>query len=186
VRSEPLRLPGLVLFTPLVHEDARGFVFEGFNARRFRDATGIDARFVQENHSRSARGVLRGMHLQAFPGAQGKLVRVVRGAIFDVAIDARRNSPTFGEWCGVELSESDRRALWVPAGFAHGFVALGDGTEVQYHLTEHWQPGLERVVRWNDPDVGIAWPPGVAPVLSDRDANAGTLAEIPEAELTPI
>jgi len=186
VKSEPLTIPGLVLFTPHIHADSRGFVFESFNEHHFRNATGTDARFVQQNHSSSARGVLRGIHLQAFPRAQGKLIQVIRGAIFDVAVDARRHSPTFGKWCGVELSESNHQALWVPAGFGHGFISLSDNTEVQYHLTDYWQPGLERVVRWNDPDVGIKWPPAIQPLLTDRDAHAGGLSAIAESELTPI
>jgi dTDP-4-dehydrorhamnose 3,5-epimerase len=186
MKSETLAIPGLVRFTPDIHGDDRGFLFESFNERDFQTATGTEARFVQENHSRSARGVLRGIHLQAYPGAQGKLVRVVRGAIFDVAVDARRHSPTFGQWCGVELSESNRHALWVPAGFGHGFLSLSDDTEVIYRLTDYWQPELQRFVRWNDPAIGIEWPIDPVPVLAPRDANADTLAHIPEHELVPV
>ena len=123
MKWEALSIPGLMLATPRIHGDERGLLFESFNESEFCNATGVNPQFVQENHSRSACGVLRGIHLQAFPRAQGKLVRVVRGAIFDVAVDARRHSPTFGKWCGVELSETNPQALWVPAGFGHGFLS---------------------------------------------------------------
>lgn len=186
MKWEALSIPGLMLATPRIHGDERGLLFESFNESEFCNATGVKPHFVQENHSRSACGVLRGIHLQAFPRAQGKLVRVVRGAIFDVAVDARRHSPTFGKWCGVELSETNPQALWVPAGFGHGFLSLRDDTEVVYRLTDYWQPTLERFIRWNDPDLGIEWPQHLQPILAQRDANAGTLSDIPDHELPPF
>ena len=186
MKWEPLAILGLFLATPDIHGDDRGFLFESFNEIDFRKSTGVDTRFVQENHSRSACGVLRGIHLQAWPRSQGKLVRVVSGAIFDVVVDARRNSPTFGQWCGVELSESNHQVLWVPPGFGHGFLSLRDDTEVIYRLTDYWQPALERCIRWNDPAISIQWPLKPTPRLTPRDANAGALTDISEHELATL
>ncbi|MDQ6689537.1 MAG: dTDP-4-dehydrorhamnose 3,5-epimerase [Gemmatimonadota bacterium] len=149
-------LPGVFIVTPRVFRDERGFFLESFNAATFAEA-GIDARFVQDNHSRSAKGVLRGMHYQ-LNRPQGKLVRAVRGRIFDVAADIRRGSPTFGKWVGVTLDDNDMSALWIPAGFAHGFCALSDGVDVTYKCTEFYAPEDERGVLWNDPLLGIQWP----------------------------
>jgi len=169
-------LPGVKLLEPRVFTDARGFFLESWNARTFA-AAGIDAAFVQDNHSRSAKGVLRGLHYQ-IQSPQGKLVRVVAGAVFDVAVDLRKSSRTFGCWAGFELSAENRRQVWIPAGFAHGFLSLREGTEVIYKCTDFYSAQAERALLWNDPAIAIAWPlDGIAaPLLSDRDAAAETLA----------
>jgi dTDP-4-dehydrorhamnose 3,5-epimerase len=164
-------IPDVLVIEPKVFGDARGFFFESFNERAFREATGVDARFVQDNHSRSAKGVLRGLHYQ-LQQPQGKLVRVVRGAVFDVAVDIRRSSPTFGKWVGVELSEENHLQFWVPAGFAHGFVVLSDSADFLYKTTDYYAPQHERCILWNDADLGITWPVerfGGAPQLSAKD-----------------
>jgi dTDP-4-dehydrorhamnose 3,5-epimerase len=169
-------IPDVKLIEPKVFGDDRGFFLESWNARAFADA-GIDATFVQDNHSRSAKGVLRGLHYQMNP-AQGKLVRVVAGAVFDVAVDMRRSSPTFGQWVGETLSAENKRMLWVPAGFAHGFVALADGTELLYKCTEFYTPAAEHSLAWDDPSVGIAWPlDGAAPLVSAKDAVGTAFAD---------
>jgi dTDP-4-dehydrorhamnose 3,5-epimerase len=175
----PTRLPGVVLIKPRVFGDDRGFFLETWQARRFAEA-GIDAAFVQDNHSRSAQWVLRGLHYQ-IQQAQGKLVRVVRGAVYDVAVDVRRSSPTFGQWVGVELSDVNHQMLWVPPGFAHGFLSLTPVVDFVYRCTDYYAPTHERTVVWNDPAIGIEWPlpDGVLPALAPRDANAPTL---PDAE----
>jgi dTDP-4-dehydrorhamnose 3,5-epimerase len=167
-----LDIDGLVVFEPKVFGDDRGAFFESFNQTRFREATGADAPFVQDNHSISKQGVVRGLHYQLEPHAQGKLVRVAVGAAYDVAVDIRRSSPTFGKWAGVELSATNRKQLWIPAGFAHGFLALEEGTEFLYKTTDFWHGASERSIRWDDPAIGIQWPLGVAPVLSAKDAAA--------------
>lgn len=157
---------------PRVFGDARGFFFESFNARAFTQATGIDATFVQDNHSRSARGVLRGLHYQ-IRQPQGKLVRVVNGRVFDVAVDLRRSSPRFGQWTGVELSEDDHRQLWIPPGFAHGFVVLSESADFLYKTTDYYAPEHERCLRWDDPSISIDWPlGGLTPLLSAKDGQA--------------
>lgn len=173
----PLRLPEVLLIEPRVFEDARGWFYESFNARAFAAATGLDVTFVQDNHSRSARGVLRGLHYQLPPAAQGKLVRAVAGSILDVAVDVRRSSPTFGKWVAETLSAVNKRQLYVPAGFAHGFVALEDGTEVLYKTTDFYTPDAERSIRWDDPDLAIEWPSELAPLLADKDAAAPLLRD---------
>jgi len=162
-------IPDVLVIEPKVFGDSRGFFFESHNEQRFREATGVDARFVQDNHSRSARGVLRGMHYQ-IAQPQGKLLRVVRGSIFDVAADLRRSSATFGRWVGVELTEENNRQMWVPAGFAHGFIVTSDTADVLYKTTDYYAPPHERCIMWNDADLGIAWPEGLTPVLSAKDA----------------
>lgn len=163
-------LPGVLLLEPRVFGDARGFFMESFNQRTFNDCTGLKVDFVQDNHSRSARGVLRGLHYQLPPRAQGKLVRVVRGAVLDVAVDMRRSSPTFGRWIAEELSETNHRQLWIPPGFAHGFVVLTDSADFLYKTTDYYAPEAERAVRWDDPRLAIDWPDtGVAPQLSAKD-----------------
>ncbi len=167
-------LPGVLLLQPKVFRDDRGFFLESYRADRFR-AAGIPETFVQDNHSRSQRGVLRGLHYQE-PNAQGKLVRCTRGAIFDVAVDIRKGSPTFGKWYGVELNETAQQMLWVPAGFAHGFCALADGTDVLYKVTAFYDPTADRSIVWNDPDIGIAWPIR-DPRLSPKDAAAPRLRD---------
>ena len=170
MQATRLAIPDVVLIEPKVFGDARGFFFESFNQRAFNEATGTDHQFVQDNHSRSARGVLRGLHYQ-IQQPQGKLVRVVRGAVFDVAVDIRRSSPTFGRWVGEKLSEDNHRQLWVPPGFAHGFVVLSDTAEFLYKTTDYYAPEHERCIAWNDPSLAIDWQlDGVAPLLSAKDA----------------
>jgi dTDP-4-dehydrorhamnose 3,5-epimerase len=159
---------------PRVFGDARGFFFESFNARDFAQATGLQVDFVQDNHSRSARGVLRGLHYQ-IEHAQGKLVRVVQGEVFDVAVDLRRRSPTFGQWEGVHLSADNHKQLWVPPGFAHGFVVLSESAEFLYKTTDYWYAEHERSLLWNDPAIGIDWPIDFEPQLAAKDASAKTL-----------
>jgi dTDP-4-dehydrorhamnose 3,5-epimerase len=171
-------LEGVLILEPKVFGDDRGFFLESFNQRAFDDAVGHHVDFVQDNHSRSARGVLRGMHLQAAPHEQGKLVRVVRGSVFDVAVDLRAGSPTFGRWEGVELSEENHRQLWIAPGLAHGFLVTSPFADFLYKTTNYYAPGSERSVRWDDPEIGIAWPDLGAPhVLSDKDARAPLLAD---------
>lgn len=158
-------LPGVLVLEPRVFGDARGFFFESHNDKRFKDAVGSEIRFVQDNHSRSAKGVLRGMHYQ-IQQPQGKLLRVVRGSIFDVAIDMRRSSPAFGKWVGVELTEENNRQMWVPPGFAHGFLVTSETADVLYKATDYYAPSHERCILWNDAEVGIEWPTGQDPALS--------------------
>ncbi len=181
MRRRETPLPGVVLLEPRVFEDERGFFYESYNERTFA-RLGIRHRFVQDNHSRSRRGVVRGLHYQ-LPHAQAKLVRVTRGAVWDVAVDIRRGSPTFGRWWGVELSEENRLQLLIPEGFAHGFVALTDGAEVQYKVSAPYDPEGDRGIRWDDPDLAIAWPlDGIEPLLSPKDRGLPRLAEVePEA-----
>ena len=172
----PTTLPGVLLIEPRVFGDERGFFFESFNARAFREATGVALDFVQDNHSHSRRDVLRGIHYQVRQ-AQGKLVRAVSGEVFDVAVDLRRGSPTFGRWEGFRLSAENRRMLWVPPGFGHGFLVLSDSADFLYKTTDYWAPEHERCLAWNDPEVGIDWPlAGRAPVLSAKDAQGLPLA----------
>ena len=169
-------LPGVLIIEPKVFGDARGFFFESFNRREFQDATGVDVNFVQDNHSRSGRGVLRGLHYQ-IDQPQGKLVRVTRGAVFDVAVDMRKSSPAFGQWAGAELSEDNHRQLWVPPGFAHGFLVLSDSADFLYKTTDYYAPQHERCLAWNDPAVGIAWPLDGEPTLSAKDQSGRSLAD---------
>jgi dTDP-4-dehydrorhamnose 3,5-epimerase len=166
----------VLLLEPQVFGDARGFFFESFNAKVFREATGVALDFVQDNHSRSARGVLRGLHYQ-LQQPQGKLVRVVRGAVFDVAVDIRRSSPTFGKWVGAELSEENQRQLWVPPGFAHGFVVLSESADFLYKTTDYYAPQHERCIAWNDPVVGVEWPLRSPPQVSAKDAQGASLKD---------
>ena len=164
-----LAIPDVVLIEPKVFGDARGFFFESFNQKAFNDATGTNHQFVQDNHSRSSKGVLRGLHYQ-IQQPQGKLVRVVRGAVFDVAVDIRKSSPTFGQWVAEELSEDNHRQLWVPPGFAHGFMVLSETAEFLYKTTDYYAPVYERCIVWDDPDLAIDWPNiGMAPLLSAKD-----------------
>ena len=167
-------IPDVVVVKPRVFGDERGFFLESWQEAKFA-AAGIDARFVQDNHSCSSRNTLRGLHYQ-LRQPQGKLVRVTRGAAFDVAVDIRRSSPTFGKWMGVELSAANREMLWVPQGFAHGFLALEDGTEFQYKCTDYYAPEHERAIAWNDPDLAIQWPlrADESPTLSAKDAAASS------------
>ncbi|WP_172199998.1 dTDP-4-dehydrorhamnose 3,5-epimerase [Niveibacterium sp. COAC-50] len=170
-------LPEVLILEPKVFGDSRGFFMESFNANTFREATGLDVQFVQDNHSRSTRGVLRGLHYQ-LQQPQGKLVRVPRGRVFDVAVDMRRSSPNFGKWVGVELSEDNHRQLWIPAGFAHGFVVLSDSADFLYKTTDYYAPAHERCLKWNDTTVCVQWPPeGIEPSLSAKDQLGKPLAD---------
>ncbi len=172
------KLPEVLLLEPKVFGDERGFFVESFNQRAFDAAVGHPVVFVQDNHSRSARGVLRGLHYQLPPHAQGKLVRVVSGCVFDVAADLRRSSPRFGQWVGVELSADNHRQLWIPPGFAHGFLVLSESADFLYKTSGYYAPQAEACVRWDDADVAVRWPDtGLAPVLSAKDAIAASLAE---------
>ncbi len=176
MKVTPSRLTDVLLIEPTVHGDARGFFLESFNRRDFRQQTGLDLDFVQDNHSRSAKGVLRGLHYQQ-EQPQGKLVRVVRGAVFDVAVDLRRASADFGRWVGHELSESNHHQLWIPAGFAHGFLVLSEAADFLYKTSDYYAPQQERCIAWNDPDIGIEWPVSVSPTVSTKDAAAPTLRQ---------
>lgn len=176
MKVKPTALPEVLLIEPEVFGDERGFFMESFNARRFRQATGVEAEFVQDNHSRSVRGVLRGIHYQVVK-PQGKLVRVTAGAVYDVAVDLRRSSPRFGRWVGVELSEQNKCQLWVPPGFGHAFLVLSDSADFLYKTTEYWQRELDRSVRWDDPTLAIDWPLSGAPVLAAKDAAAALLVQ---------
>lgn len=176
MKVEACPIPGPMLIEPRVFGDERGFFMETWNATAFREV-GIDAQFVQDNQSRSQKGVLRGMHFQN-PGAQGKLVRVTSGAVFDVVVDMRRTSPRFGQWYGVELTADNRRMLWVPEGFAHGFLTLADDTDFLYKCTAPYAPQHERTLAWDDPAVGIEWPLDGEPILSEKDAGGQALHEV--------
>jgi dTDP-4-dehydrorhamnose 3,5-epimerase len=174
MRGEPTSIPDVLLIEPRVFEDARGFFFESWNRRAFAEA-GIDADFVQDNHSRSQRGVLRGLHYQ-IEHAQGKLVRVSAGEVFDVAVDLRRSSATFGRHVAISLSARNRRMLYIPPGFAHGFLVVSDVAEFLYKTTDYWYPAHERTLLFNDPALDIAWPSGIEPVLAAKDAAGLSLA----------
>jgi dTDP-4-dehydrorhamnose 3,5-epimerase len=169
-------LEGLLLLEPRVFGDDRGFFFESFNARRFTELTGVTLPFVQDNHSRSARNVLRGLHYQ-IQQAQGKLVRVTAGSVYDIAVDIRKSSPTFGQWYGIELSAENKRQLWIPPGFAHGFAVTSDAAEFLYKTTDYWAPEFERSILWNDPAIGIEWPLDGTPLLSAKDLQGALLAD---------
>jgi len=187
MQVEQLRSPGgqviegPLLISPRVLADGRGFFFESWNQRHFDEAVGTPTIFLQDNHSRSSKGVLRGLHVQLEPEPQGKLVRCPVGAIFDVAVDLRRSSPTFGQWVGAELSAENQQQLWVPVGFGHGFLTLSDTAEVLYKASGFWSKSCERSLLWNDPDLAIAWPldrlNGSAPLLAEKDAAAPGFAE---------
>ena len=175
----PTPIEGVLILEPKVFGDARGFFYESFNARDFEQATGLQRHFVQDNHSKSAKGVLRGMHYQA-QNPQGKLVRVTQGAVFDAVVDIRPGSKTYGQWFGLELSADNKKQLWIPEGLAHGFLVTSDSTEFLYKTTDYYNPAFERSLLWNDPDVGIEWPLyllDAAPLLAAKDASALTLAQ---------
>lgn len=178
MKATPLAIADVILLEPQVFEDERGFFFESFNKQAFERTCGQAPIFVQDNHSRSSRGVLRGLHYQLPPKAQGKLVRVVYGQVFDVAVDIRRGSPTYGDWVGERLSAENKRQLWIPEGFAHGFLTLSDAAEVIYKTTEFYAQELERCIHWDDPVIGIEWPvtPSV-PSLSPKDAKAAPFVD---------
>lgn len=171
----PTAIPDVLVIEPKVFGDARGFFFESFNQKAFNQATGLNLNFVQDNHSRSAKGVLRGLHYQ-IEQPQGKLVRVVRGAVFDVVVDIRKRSPTFGKWVGIELSEENHRQVWVPPGFAHGFVVTSESADFLYKTTNYYAPEHERCILWSDPAIGIQWPTGLKPQLSAKDMAGQTFA----------
>jgi dTDP-4-dehydrorhamnose 3,5-epimerase len=177
MRTDAMEMSGLLIIEPRAYADERGHFFEAFNRREFADTVDANHEFVQDNQSRSAQHVLRGLHYQLAPRAQGKLVRVVRGAVFDVAVDIRRSSPTFGQWFGLELTEDNFKQLWVPPGFAHGFLALTEPADLLYKVTDYYSPEHDRSIRWNDPGIGIEWPLDGEPILSDKDASAPYLAE---------
>jgi dTDP-4-dehydrorhamnose 3,5-epimerase len=178
MKAVPTDIPGPLIIEPRIFGDERGFFMETWNAAGFREL-GLDLAFVQDNHSRSQKGVLRGLHFQN-PGAQGKLVRVTRGAVFDVAVDLRRSSDHFGKWVGVELSAENKRMLWVPEGFAHGFVTLADDTDFLYKCTARYAPEHEHTLAWDDPEVGIDWPlADLEPIVSEKDRRGLSLSDVP-------
>lgn len=181
MKVTPSSIPEILVFEPTVFGDDRGFFYESYNARHFSQMTGLSVNFVQDNHSRSAKNVLRGLHYQ-IRQPQGKLVRVVSGAIFDVVLDIRASSPFFGRWIGVELSAENRRQLWVPPGFAHGFVVTSDSAECLYKTTDYWSPEHERSILWSDPALAIDWPLAGEPMLSGKDSHGKLLAD---AEVFP-
>lgn len=170
MKITPTAIADVLIIEPQVFGDSRGFFFESFNQRAFNVATGTDYSFVQDNHSRSARGVLRGLHYQ-LDQPQGKLVRVARGAVFDVAVDIRPQSPAFGKWVGLELSEANNLQLWIPPGFAHGFLVLSESADFLYKTTDYYAPKQERCIAWNDPTLAIPWPLDVVPTLSVKDST---------------
>jgi len=174
MKATPTSLPDVLLLEPRVFGDDRGFFLESWNARTFREATGLDVTFVQDNHSYSARNVLRGIHYQVVR-PQGKLVRVVTGTVFDVAVDLRRSSPTFGRWVGAELSARNKQQMWIPPGFGHGFLVLSEAADFLYKTTDYWIGQHDRTLRWNDPMLAIDWPLNGAPILAARDAAAPLL-----------
>lgn len=176
MQVEVTPLADLLLITPRVFGDARGFFYESFNQRAFAEATGVTAAFVQDNHSRSAQHVLRGLHYQ-IRQPQGKLVRATQGEVFDVAVDLRRASPSFGQWYGVNLSADNKQMLWIPPGFAHGFLVLSDSAEVQYKATDYYAPDHERSLRWDDPAIAIGWPLSAMPLLSAKDEQGLMMAQ---------
>jgi dTDP-4-dehydrorhamnose 3,5-epimerase len=169
-------IPDLLILEPTIFGDARGFFYESFNQKVFAEKTSVNTDFVQDNHSRSARGVLRGLHYQ-IKQPQGKLVRVVVGEVFDVAVDIRQSSPTFGKWVGVNLNAQDKRMFWMPPGFAHGFLVLSEYAEFLYKTTTYYAPEYERTLLWNDPQLAIAWPSGIEPLLSEKDRTGKLLQD---------
>ena len=177
MKATSTAIPDVLILEPRVFRDSRGFFFESFNQRDFNAATGTDFTFVQDNHSRSSKGVLRGLHYQVTQ-PQGKLVRVVRGAVFDVTVDIRPASPTFGHWAGLELNEDDHRQLWIPPGFAHGFLVLSESADVLYKTTEYYLPTDEACLAWDDPGIGIQWPLRAPPILSSRDRQGRRLKPV--------
>ena len=175
MKVTPTAIPDVLIIEPKVFGDARGFFYESFNQKAFNEATGNTCQFVQDNHSRSNKGVLRGLHYQ-IRQPQGKLVRVVCGAVFDVAVDIRKGSPTFGQWVGIELTEENHKQLWIPAGFAHGFLVTSDSAEFLYKTTDYYAPEHERSIAWNDPTIGIQWPLNGEPQLSSKDKLGSQLS----------
>ncbi len=172
MRVLPSDIPDVLILEPRVFGDERGFFYESYNEKVFRESTGLDVHFVQDNHSRSAKGVLRGLHYQLPPAAQGKLVRCTAGEVFDVAVDIRRSSPTFGKWIGVFLSAENKRQMWIPEGFAHGFLVVSEWAEFLYKTTNYYSPQFEQGICWADPELAIRWPLNQNPLLSSKDQNA--------------
>jgi len=171
------RIAGVKIIEPRVFEDERGFFFESFNQERFNQAVGRHVDFVQDNHSKSTKGVLRGLHYQLAPKAQGKLVRVVQGEVFDVAVDIRKSSPSFGQWVGVILSADNKKQLWIPEGFAHGFITLSETAEFLYKTTDYYSKDHERAIRWNDPTLAIDWQTDLTPLISEKDGQASAFGD---------
>ncbi len=184
MKVTPTRLGGVLLIEPRVFGDDRGFFFESFNQRAFDEILGRRVEFVQDNHSKSARNVLRGLHYQVSTKAQGKLVRVVQGEVFDVVVDLRVDSPTFGQWVGEFLSAENKKQLWIPVGFAHGFLTLSDTAEFLYKTTDYYSPEHERCIRWDDPDIGIEWPLSAPPLVSGKDATGAPFSGSADVFLT--
>lgn len=178
MKVTPRAIPDVLLIEPKVFGDERGFFFESFNQQRFNEVTDLNLTFVQDNHSKSAKNVLRGLHYQLPPKAQGKLVRVVAGEVFDVAVDIRKDSPTFGHWVGEHLSADNKRQLWIPPGLAHGFLVLSESAEFLYKTTDYYAPELERCIRWDDPDLAIDWPLAGEPLLSAKDTSGVRLIDL--------
>lgn len=176
MQLRPTEIPDVLIIEPKSFGDERGFFYESFNQRRFSESTGVSSAFVQDNHSKSSKNVLRGLHYQ-IQQPQGKLVRVIAGEVFDVAVDLRKSSATFGKWVGVTLSAENRRQLWIPEGFAHGFVVTSDSAEFLYKTTDYWAPEHERSLLWNDAAIGIEWPPGLVPTLAAKDQSGKLLAD---------
>lgn len=176
MKVTPLTIPDLLLIEPKVFGDDRGFFFESFSQQKFNEAVGREVTFVQDNHSKSSKGVLRGLHYQLPPHAQGKLVRVTQGEVLDIAVDVRKGSPTFGQWAGHVLSAENKLQLWIPEGFAHGFLTLSDTAEFLYKTTAYYAPAAERSIRWDDPELGIDWGEDCAPLLSEKDGDAPLFA----------
>ena len=174
----PTLIPDLLIIEPRVFGDERGFFFESYNQQAFREATGLMVDFVQDNHSKSSRGVLRGLHYQREPHAQGKLVRVTQGSVFDVAVDIRPGSQTFGQHVALELSADNKRQLWIPPGFAHGFLVLSDTAEFLYKTTDYYAPSHERCLRWDDADLAITWPLTQPPLVSAKDAQGAAFRDL--------
>ena len=177
MKITPLSIPDVLLIEPTVFEDSRGFFYESFRADIFKNKTSLDVSFVQDNHVKSSKGVLRGLHYQLPPYAQDKLVRVIQGEVLDVAVDLRKSSPTFGKYVSEILSAENKRQLWIPPGFAHGFVVLSEQAEFLYKTTDYWAPEHERCLAWNDPEIGIDWPISEAPLLSAKDQLGKSLSE---------
>ena len=178
MKAIPLAIPDVMLIEPKVFGDERGFFYESFNQKAFNDAIGFEVQFVQDNHSKSSRNVLRGLHYQLPPKAQGKLVRVVAGEVFDVAVDLRKSSPTFGKWVGEILSADNKRQMWIPPGFAHGFLVLSESAEFLYKTTDYYAPEFERCILWNDPQLAIVWPITEEPVLATKDAHGAMFVDL--------
>jgi len=175
MKATPLAIPDVILLEPKVFGDDRGFFFESFNQKNFEQATGLSPVFVQDNHSNSSKGVLRGLHYQLPPKTQGKLVRVIQGEVFDVVVDIRRSSPTFGQWVGEILTAENKKQIWIPTGFAHGFLTLSETSEFLYKTTDYYASDLERCILWDDPDIGIVWPLAGEPLLSSKDKQGQSL-----------